>query len=102
MQDLLTFCGRPFTAGELELMRQITVEFSALGVTEISRTVCELLEWKRPNGGLKNHECRQLLERLAAAAHLQLPALRNRGGWGPRRADASAPRLYPVPVHTAG
>ena len=38
------FCGRTFTTGELELVRQITVEFSALGVTEISRTVCELLE----------------------------------------------------------
>ena len=58
MPELLTFCGRTFTAGELQSMRQITVEFSALGVTEISRTVCELLEWKRPNGGLKNHECR--------------------------------------------
>src|SRR2546427_2669270 len=55
-------------------------EFSGLGVTEISRTVCELLEWKRPNGKLKNHECRQLLERLQAEGVLTLPALRNLGG----------------------
>jgi hypothetical protein len=61
MPESLTFCGRTFRAGELELMRQITLEFSALGV-EIARTVCELLEWTRSNGGLKNHECRQLLE----------------------------------------
>src|ERR1039458_3782750 len=47
-----------------------------LGVTEIARTVCELLEWKRPNGGLKNHECRQLLERLAAEGVLTPPELR--------------------------
>src|SRR6202162_5618456 len=99
--DSLTFCGRAFRSHELELMRQIAAEFSALGVTEISRTVCELLEWKRPNGGLKNHECRQLLERLAVAEHLQLPALRKRGGWGPRRADVSAPCLDPVPVECA-
>jgi hypothetical protein len=98
MAESLTFCGRTFTAGELELMSQIAVEFSALGVTEISRTVCELLEWKRPNGGLKNHECRQLLERLASAGLLQLPALWQRGGRGPRRADGSTPRLDPVPV----
>ena len=52
-------------------MRQIAQEFSGLGVTEIARTVCELLEWKRPNGGLKNHECRQLLERLAAEGFLR-------------------------------
>jgi Domain of unknown function (DUF4338) len=67
-------------------------------VTEISRTVCELLEWKRPNGGLKNHECRQLLERLASAGLLQLPALWQRGGRGPRPADGSTPCLDPVPV----
>ena len=101
MPEPLTFCGRTFNPGELELMRQITGEFSALGVTEIARTVCELLEWKRPNGGLKNHECRQLLERLASAGVLQLPALRKRGGRGPRRVDVSTPCLDPVPIECA-
>src|ERR1700756_5971030 len=90
MPESLMFCGRTFTAGELELMRQIVVEFSALGVTEIARTVCELLEWKRSNGGLKNHECRQLLERLASAGLLQPPPLRERGGGG-RRGGGGCP-----------
>jgi len=97
-QESLSFCGRTFRAQELELMRQIAREFSALGVTEIARTVCELLVWKRPGGGLKNHECRQLLERLEAAGFLALPALRKRGGRGPRRADISTPYLEPAPV----
>ena len=52
----LTFCGRTFSVEELELMRGTAAEFAGLGVTEIARTICELLEWKRPNGGLKNHE----------------------------------------------
>ena len=43
------------------------------GWTEIARTVCELLEWTRPGGGLKNHECRQLLEQLQAEGVLHLP-----------------------------
>lgn len=85
--ESLTFCGRTFGAEELELMRQTARDFSALGVTEIARTVCELLAWTRPNGQLKNHECRQLLERLQADGFLQLPALRRRGGRGPRRAE---------------
>jgi hypothetical protein len=89
MPESLTFCGRTFRTGELELMRQTAGEFSALGVTEIARTVCELLEWKRASGGLKNHECRQLLERLQAEGFLQLPDLRKLGGRGPRRADLS-------------
>jgi len=89
MPESLTFCGRTFRTGELELMRQTAREFSALGVTEIARTVCELLEWKRASGGLKNHECRQLLERLRAEGFLQLPDLRKLGGRGPRRAGLS-------------
>ncbi len=90
-----------FRRGELELMRQTALEFSALGVTEIARTVCELLEWKRPSGGLKNHECRQLLERLQAEGFLQLPDLRKLGGRGPRRADVYGSCCEPVPVECA-
>src|SRR5215472_19191672 len=101
MPEFLTFCGRTFGTGELELMRQIALEFSALGVTEIARTICELLEWKRPSGGLKNHECRQLLERLQAEGVLMLPALRPLGGKGPRRVDISQQRLEPEPVEYA-
>ena len=98
---VVTFCGRTFSASELELMRQTASEFSALGVTEISRTVCELLEWKRPNGKLKHHECRQLLERLQAEGVLTLPALRNLGGRGPRRVDIRQPCFRPEPLECA-
>jgi len=61
-------------------MRAVAHDYAGLGLTEIARTVCELLDWKRPNGGLKNHECRQLLERLQAGGVLTLPALRHLGG----------------------
>jgi hypothetical protein len=98
MPESLTFCGRAFGPSELELMRQTTRDFSALGVTEIARTVCELLQWTRPNGGLKNHECRQLLERLQAEGFLQLPELRHLGGRGPRRADISEACPEPAPI----
>ena len=100
MPDCLTFCGRTFRSHELELMSQTAAQFSALGVTEIARTVCELLEWKRPNGGLKNHECRQLLERLAAEGVLTLPELRRLGGRGPRRI-VTPPVFEPEPVECA-
>jgi hypothetical protein len=97
----VTFCGRTFTEQEVELMRVMAHDYAGLGVTEIARTVCELLEWKRPNGGLKNHECRQLLERLAADGVLRLPALRKLGGTGPRRIDVSMPSGEPEPVECA-
>jgi hypothetical protein len=101
MSESFTFCGRVFRAGELGLMRQIAAEFSSLGVTEIARTLCELLEWKRPSGQLKNHECRQLLERLQAEGFLKLPSLRKLGGRGPRRADISTSAREPAPLECA-
>ncbi len=92
----LLFAGRTFSAADLEVMRGIATEFAALGLTEISRTVCELLEWKRPNGGLKNLECRQLLERLCAQGRLSLPELRSTKPRGPQ-AVPQTPRSDPQP-----
>ena len=90
-------------------MRVVAQDYAGLGVTEIARTICELLAWKRPSGGLKNHECRQLLERLQAEGVMTLPALRNLGGRGPRRADLRGadpfriclPGCAPKPVECA-
>src|SRR5438132_14384166 len=97
----VTFCGRRFTAQEVELMRVVARDYAGLGVTEIARTVCELLVWKRPSGGLKNHECRQLLERLQTEGFLKLPGLGNLGGRGPRRATISESYCEPAPVECA-
>ena len=101
MPESLTFCGRTFASDELELMRQIAEEFSGLGVTEIARTVCELLAWTRPNGGLKNHECRQLLERLQMEGFLPLPSVRKLGGTGPRRPETLGSCSEPAAVTCA-
>jgi hypothetical protein len=80
----LAFSGRSFSVPELELIQQICRNFASLGRTEISRTVCELLEWKRPNGSLKNHECRLLLERMQDSGLVALPPLGRSGKRGPR------------------
>jgi hypothetical protein len=50
----LRFCGRIFSGQELELMRQLARDYAGLAVTEMARTVCELLPWKRGNGRLKD------------------------------------------------
>ena len=86
----LTFSGRTFSHEELELIQQISTDFCSLGRTEISRTVCELLDWRRASGRLKNHECRLLLERLEGLGWLGLPELRLLGGRGPRHIDLSS------------
>jgi len=50
--------------------------------TELSHTVCELLEWRRPNGRLKSRECLSFLERLENQGYLTLPESQ---GTGPRK-----------------
>jgi hypothetical protein len=90
-----SFRGRIFTRQELELMREIAKNYAGLAVTEMARTVCELLDWKRPTGRLKDLECRQLLEHLEAQGWLRLPSVRPLGRCGPRHVrltEASAPQ----------
>ena len=86
----LRFCGRLFSEPELELLREIARDYAGLAVTEMARTVCELLDWKRANGRLKDQECRQLLERLRDGGWLTLPPVRNTGPRGPRHIPLSA------------
>lgn len=71
-----TFCGRLFTPSELELVREVLGTFGGLSRIELARTVCELLEWTRPNGGLKGRECLDLLERLERDGLIELPEKR--------------------------
>jgi hypothetical protein len=78
------YFGREFSQEELELIKEIVNGFGSLSVSEISRTVCELLEWKRPSGGLKSHECRQMLEEMRDRGMFKLPELRGEGPRGPR------------------
>ena len=75
----LRFKGRDFRPDELDVIRDIVVDFKRLSRQELANTVCELLDWKRPNGGLKTPEACELLEILNAAGQIALPAASSRG-----------------------
>src|SRR5229473_2472993 len=92
----LSFCGRELKPEELDLIRQITRDFSTLSLTELAFTVCELLEWRRPNGGLKSPECYEFLQALHSRGwlpwlSLQPKKLRPRSTEWDERSDAQAP-----------
>lgn len=71
----LSFCGQPLTPDQIELIREITRDFRNLALTELAHTVCELLEWRRPQGGLKSRECYLFLQSLQQRGWLPwLPA----------------------------
>lgn len=72
------FAGREFDQDELDLLREVVETCSGLSRTELAKTVCELLRWRRANGSLKALECREYLERLESSGWIQLPPLRRR------------------------
>ena len=73
------FCDREFTAQEVSMIREVVQTCKGLSRLELAHTVCELLDWKRPNGGLKARECRDLLERLEGQGVLRLPEKKSNG-----------------------
>ena len=97
----ILYSGRSFSPEELALMHQAATDYASLGITEIARTLCEWLDWKRPNGRLKNHECRLLLERLHRQGILTLPPLRRSGRRGPRPVDVEACSDDPTPIQSS-
>jgi len=77
LEKAVSFCGRVLTADELSLVHQIISDFPNLSQAELAHTLCELLEWRRPNGKLKSTECVEWLQKLSPATVLpQLPKLR--------------------------
>jgi hypothetical protein len=86
----ITFNGRTFSVEELRLIQTLTADCTALARTELAYTLCELVDWRRPTGRLKNHEGRLLLEHLAAQGLVTLPPVRALGRRGPREAPHSA------------
>jgi len=87
---------REVTATDLELVCDTTKRFPRLSRWELALTICENLSWQAPNGRPRVHSCLVLLEQLAAAGRVELPAKAAQGPHRPRAARAEA--LPPVAV----
>jgi hypothetical protein len=88
--DQPRFCGREFSAQEVSLIQEVVATCAGISRLELAHTVCELLEWKRPGGGLKARECRDLLERLESEGVLTLPEKKSCGSSKSRKLIAPA------------
>jgi hypothetical protein len=76
MDNPIFFCGGQVTDAELGLIREVVRRYGGLSRMELAHTVCELLQWQRPSGGLKARECREFLEQLDGRGVISLPAKR--------------------------
>jgi len=101
------YCGRLFSAAELAGIRELIVDHPGLNRAQLSRLVCERLEWRRPDGRLKDMSCRVAMLRMAADGLLDLPLpLKRNGNAQPyaRRTPLAEPELCSVldPVSALG
>lgn len=67
------YCGRIFTPAELEEIRAICSSPDFPSRRAIAREVCRRLDWRKPDGGLKDMSCRVALLRMQADGHIALP-----------------------------
>ncbi len=64
--DGIEYKGRQFSIADLRLISEVVTDFGRLSRQELANTVCELLDWRRPNGGLKTWESKALLADFSA------------------------------------
>jgi hypothetical protein len=82
----MKYCGRDFALAEIALIREL-LRLPQINRSRLSREVCERLNWRRGNGGLKDMSCRVALKRMQADGLIVLPP--------PRNAKPVAYRSYP-------
>ena len=90
------FCGREFTGEEILLIQEIVGTCGGISRRELAHTVCELLEWKRPNDRLKARECSDFLELLEAKKVLKLPEKKRKGHAGSQKIVPENPCRQPI------
>ena len=97
-------CSRPFGNGELATIRQLLKETGTDTITrsEIARRVCDALEWRNPQGELKEMGARVALLKLHRRGWIELPEPTHRNSNGKRRErlqQAPVPRPPDKAVH---
>jgi hypothetical protein len=90
------FCGILLSDAQLEMIRETIGDCAGLSRTELANTICELLEWRRPSGSLKGHECRLFLEKLESCGVLRLPARKGSGRTGRQSAVGEGADVAPA------
>ena len=66
-------CGQHFTMPILERIQETVIIDPLISRRELSRQVCQWLDWRYPDGRLKDMSCRKALVELNRKGVLDLP-----------------------------
>ncbi|MDD3978204.1 MAG: DUF4338 domain-containing protein [Methanomicrobium sp.] len=67
----MRYCGREFTCDEINRIKDLIQ--SGINRTAISRIFCKEVNWRKPDGGLKEMSCRVALLKMHRDGHIVLP-----------------------------
>ncbi len=67
------YCGRIFNAAEMTQIRQLIIDHPEYHRLALSQHVCSMLQWYKPDGGLKEMSCRVVMLRMHADGLIVLP-----------------------------
>jgi len=70
---MIRYSGREFTSKELEQIRTLIKLNPTFNRTRISVEVCEMFQWIKPDGKLKDMSCRVAMLRMEKDGLIQLP-----------------------------
>lgn len=74
---MLRYRGRSITTTDVAQIRAVIAAHPGLSRRALSQKLCELWEWRQPNGVLRDMVCRSLLLRLHEAGAILLPPARS-------------------------
>ena len=70
------YCAREFSALDIQTIRDLIAQDPKLQRSALSRKLCQLWGWTKPNGDLKDMTCRVALLRMQADGLITLPPSR--------------------------
>lgn len=82
VSSTVRYCGRSFTAEEIEYIRKLINSVPKQNRLQLSRLVCDELGWLRPDGRRKDMSCRVAMLRMHRDGLITLPPPKNRNGNG--------------------
>ena len=69
----MNICGQTFRPEILGRIQNLVDNTRGLSRRSLSRSVCEWLDWRHPDGRLKDMSCRKALSQLHRIGHVNLP-----------------------------
>jgi hypothetical protein len=100
------YSGRVFSPPEIEQVQALIRAHPQASRQQLSYRVCELFEWRKPDGGLKDMSCRVALLRMHREGLIELPPPAHQvnpcRSFGRRTAQAEPEALLEAAVHELG